>query len=174
MLAFSAVKMGGPFSLRCLSPLCSPAAGAKQTQPMQVGMLHYNLEDFAAQKTGLFFLLRLVLSIPKTLLWMHLRSLDIFYNTKCQREFLSTLAFLASHEACRRMAVFPIQLTRNPYQTGEPWHPSCHGGKTPVKPHVTLRPCAHSAQRWVHGFSPANGCFGRSAGGSCGCRSAFR
>ena len=29
---FSAVKMGGPFSLRCLSPLCSPAGGAGQTQ----------------------------------------------------------------------------------------------------------------------------------------------
>ena len=80
----------------------------------------------------------------------------------------------ASRRACRRMAVFPIQLTRNPHQTREPWHPSCHSGKTPVKPHVTLRPCAPSAQRWVQGFSPANGCFGRSAGGSCGCRSAFR
>ena len=29
---FSAVKMGGPFSLRCLSPLCSPAVGAGPTQ----------------------------------------------------------------------------------------------------------------------------------------------
>ena len=29
---FSAVKMGEPFSLRCLSPLCSPAAGVKQAQ----------------------------------------------------------------------------------------------------------------------------------------------
>ena len=28
---FSAVKMGGPFSLRCLSPLCSPAVGTGQT-----------------------------------------------------------------------------------------------------------------------------------------------
>ena len=28
---FSAVKMGGPFSLRCLSPLVSPAVGAGQT-----------------------------------------------------------------------------------------------------------------------------------------------
>ena len=28
---FSAVKMGGPFSLRCLSPLCSPAVGVRQT-----------------------------------------------------------------------------------------------------------------------------------------------
>ena len=29
---FSAVKMGRPFSLRCLSPLCSPAVGTGQTQ----------------------------------------------------------------------------------------------------------------------------------------------
>ena len=36
---FSAVKMGGPFSLRCLSPLCSPAAGVGQTQTAVLGML---------------------------------------------------------------------------------------------------------------------------------------
>ncbi len=36
---FSAVKMGGPFSLRCLSPLCSPAVGVGHTHPLQVGML---------------------------------------------------------------------------------------------------------------------------------------
>ena len=35
---FSAVKMGGPFSLRCLSPLCSPAVGAGQTQMALLGM----------------------------------------------------------------------------------------------------------------------------------------
>ena len=35
---FSAVKMGGPFSLRCLSPLCSPAAGVGQTQMAVLGM----------------------------------------------------------------------------------------------------------------------------------------
>ena len=29
---FSAVKMGGPFSLRCLTPLGSPAAGVGHTQ----------------------------------------------------------------------------------------------------------------------------------------------
>ena len=29
---FSAVKMGGPFSLRCLTPLCFPAVGAGQAQ----------------------------------------------------------------------------------------------------------------------------------------------
>ena len=36
---FSAVKLGGPFSLRCLSPLCSPAGGAGQTQMAALGML---------------------------------------------------------------------------------------------------------------------------------------
>ena len=35
---FSAVKMGGPFPLRCLSPLCSPAVGAGQTQIALLGM----------------------------------------------------------------------------------------------------------------------------------------
>ena len=33
-----------------------------------------------------------------------------FCNTKGQRDFKSTLAFLASHEACRRMAVYTRQL----------------------------------------------------------------
>ena len=36
---FSAVKMGGPFSLRCLSPLCSPAVGGGQTYLLQVKMV---------------------------------------------------------------------------------------------------------------------------------------
>ena len=45
---FSAVKMGGPFSLRCLSPLCSPAVGDGHTQPLRVGMLRCSLEIFAA------------------------------------------------------------------------------------------------------------------------------
>ena len=51
----SAVKMEGPFSLRRLSPLCPGAAGVKQAQPTQVGMLDCSLDNFAAQKTVLFF-----------------------------------------------------------------------------------------------------------------------
>ena len=31
-------------------------------------------------------------------------------------------------------------------QTGEPWHPSCHGGKTPANLQVPLRPCAPAAR----------------------------
>ena len=52
---FSSFKKGKAFSLRCLSPLCSGAAGVKQAQPTQVGMLHRSLDNFAAQKTVLFF-----------------------------------------------------------------------------------------------------------------------
>ena len=36
---FSAAKMGGPFSLRCLSPLCSHAVGVGQAYPLQGGWL---------------------------------------------------------------------------------------------------------------------------------------
>ena len=36
---FSAFKMSGPFSLRCLSPLCSAAVGAGQTQIALLGVL---------------------------------------------------------------------------------------------------------------------------------------
>ena len=36
---FSAVKMGGPFSLRCLSPLCSPAVGGGQASPLRVEIM---------------------------------------------------------------------------------------------------------------------------------------
>ena len=35
---FSAVKMGGPFSLRCLSPPCPGAVSGGHTQPLQGGM----------------------------------------------------------------------------------------------------------------------------------------
>ena len=54
------------------------------------------------------------------------------------------LAFIASHEARRRMAVFSIQLTRNPHQTGEPRGPLPSGGKTPAKSHVPYSP----ARQW--------------------------
>ena len=55
-----------------------------------------------------------------------------FCNSEGQHGFETKLAFLASHEARRRMAVFPIQLTTNPHQTREPRGPSPSGGKTPA------------------------------------------
>ena len=89
---------------------------------------------------------------------------------KGQRVSESTLAFSVSHEACRRIAAFRLQLARSStrpasggktsvslrgplhpcapsgvkgyYPLREPWHLLCHGGKTPAKLHVSLRPCA--------------------------------
>ena len=45
---FSAVKMGGPFSLRCLSPLCSAAVGAGQTQMAVLGIVSCYVGGLAA------------------------------------------------------------------------------------------------------------------------------
>ena len=52
---FSAVKMGGPFSLRCLSPLCFAAGGAGQTQTAMLGMLRCDRDDSTARKNRLDF-----------------------------------------------------------------------------------------------------------------------
>ena len=52
---FFAVKMGGPFSLRCLSPLCSPAGGVEHTQMAVLGMCLCCLDGFAAQENRLDF-----------------------------------------------------------------------------------------------------------------------
>ena len=49
---FSAVKMGGPFSLRCLSPLSYPAVGGGHTHPLRVGMFQCSLYIFATQKAS--------------------------------------------------------------------------------------------------------------------------
>ena len=49
---FSSFKKGKAFSLRCLSPLCSPAVGAGQAYPLRGGMLQCSLEIFATQKAS--------------------------------------------------------------------------------------------------------------------------
>ena len=172
--------MGGPFSLRRLSPLGSPAGGAGQTQMAALGMLRVAGVVSQREETGLFFFCVCRYPCINNTAWDASMRLGYFCNAKCQRDFKSTLAFLASHEACRRMAVFSIQLagsyTRPASREArcraavspqpsrispeypralwarsgvqgvtpcrEPWHLSCHGGKTPADPHVSLRPCA--------------------------------
>ena len=52
---FSSFKKGKAFSLRCLSPLCSPAGGAGQTQIAALGMLRCGWAGFAAQKNRIDF-----------------------------------------------------------------------------------------------------------------------
>ena len=79
---FSAVKMDGPFSLRCLSPLCSPTAGARQTQPMRVGILHCSLVASQRNKMGLAAFLDLLDPSQTASLGMLQCSLDIFATQK--------------------------------------------------------------------------------------------
>ena len=106
--------MGGPFSLRCLSPLCSPAAGVGQTQTAVLEMLRCGWDGFAAQNSRLGFCSTVgINNHAQTTQLDALMQLGYFRNTKGQRDFISTLAFIASHEARRRMAVFSIQLARS-------------------------------------------------------------
>ena len=99
---FSAAKMGGPFSLRCLSPLCSPAVGGGHTYPVRVGMPSVRIESF--------------------------------WNAKGQRGFEAMLAFIASHEACRRMAVKPRPSCMSPELTRALWRGVGCRGTTPARP----------------------------------------
>ena len=52
---FSSFKKGKAFSLRCLSPLCSPAGGVEHTQMAVLGMCLCCLDGFAAQENRLDF-----------------------------------------------------------------------------------------------------------------------
>ncbi len=86
--------------------------------------------------------------------WNASIEIGYFCNAKGQRGFKSTLAFLASHEACRRTAVFPIQLTRSHTRPAsreaccraavKPRQSSCH--PTPLR--------AYGAQSGVQGYYP--------------------
>ena len=147
--------MGGPFSLRCLSPLCSPAVGAGQTQSMRVELLQCSLAGFAAQKNRLVFSLRLMLCLlNQRVAWDASSRLGYSCNTKGQRDFISTLVFVASHEARCRMAAFSIQQTRKPHQTGEPRGLLPSGGKTPAKLHVCRASSAPYGAQSERGLSP--------------------
>ena len=90
---FSAVKMGGPFSLRRLSPLGSPAGGAGQTQMAALGMLRVAGVVSQREETGLFFFCVCRYPCINNTAWDASMRLGYFCNAKCQRDFKSTLAF---------------------------------------------------------------------------------
>ena len=92
---FSAVKMGGPFSLRCLSPLCSPAVGVGQAYPLRVGMTPVAWRSCSAEYEGFCFRRsRRGAGLP----------LGVISESHRPAGFGG-----ASHEACHRMAVCAIQ-----------------------------------------------------------------
>ena len=90
------------FSLRCLSPLCSPAVGGGQAYPLRVGMPSVRIESF--------------------------------WNAKGQRGFEAMLAFIASHEACRRMAVKPRPSCMSHELPRALWRGVGCRGTTPARP----------------------------------------
>ena len=86
--------------------------------------------------------------------------LKYFRNVKGQRGFKSTLAFFSEPEGLSPDGGLSYPISAKPYQTGEPRGLSPSGGKTPAKPHVSLRPCAHSAQS-ERGSAPERRPWGR-------------
>ena len=110
---FSSFKKGKAFSLRCLSPLCSPAVDARHTQIAVLGMFQCSLDDGAAQKNRIVFSAVDAIHTPITLLGMLRCSLDIFVTQNASVVSNPRWHFYASHEACRRMAVYISQLTGN-------------------------------------------------------------
>ena len=110
---FSAVKMGGPFSLRCLSPLCSPAVGVGQAYPLRVGMTPVAWRSCSAEYEGFCFRRSRRRAGLSPTEWDGFMMVGRLCRDKSQQVFEKMWAFAASHEARRRMAVFPIQLTRS-------------------------------------------------------------
>ena len=84
---FSSFKKGKAFSLRCLSPLCSAAAGTGQTQMALLGMSRCGLRGFAAQKNGLdFFFAAGTIHTQITSLGMRRYKLNIFVTQKASMD----------------------------------------------------------------------------------------
>ena len=107
-----------------------PSAAYRRSAPPQValgrlkgkpvGMLRRNLAGFAAKKQACFFHYGWHYAYSISIAWDASSRPGYSCNTKGQRDFISTLVFVASHEARCRMAAFSIQQTRKPHQTGEP------------------------------------------------------
>ena len=55
LTSFPLSKWARPFSLRCLSPLCSPAVGVGQAYPLRVGMLRCGLDILQRDKWAVLF-----------------------------------------------------------------------------------------------------------------------
>ncbi len=136
---FSAAKMGGPFSLRCLSPLCSPAVGGRHTQPLRVGKFQCGLGIFAAQKSSLFF------KTSWTLKASHeaRRRMAVY---AIQLAGSRTRPASRGQAACRSSSPAPngrgVGCRALPCQTGEPRGLPPSGGSFTAKPHVPRVSCA--------------------------------
>ena len=106
-----------PLPIAALLPRRWRWADSKESQLGCYGVTWLVLQ----QKNRLVFSLRLMLCLlNQRVAWDASSRPGYSCNTKGQRDFISTLVFVASHEARCRMAAFSIQQTRKPHQTGEP------------------------------------------------------
>ena len=121
---------------------------------MRVEMLRRRLDGFATSISRLVFQFEVgnVLTRPMMLEKFH-RILAIFAMRKASVESNPRWPLL---RAMRPVAEWRSYYSTNmkSHQTGEPWHLSCHGGKTPAKPHVPRVPPRPMGAVWGAGGHP--------------------
>ena len=117
---FPPSKWAGLFPSAAYRRSAPPQVALGRLKGKPVGMLRRNLAGFAAKKQACFFHYGWHYAYSISIAWGASSRPGYSCNTKGQRDFISTLVFVASHEARCRMAAFSIQQTRKPHQTGEP------------------------------------------------------
>ena len=117
---FPPSKWAGLFPSAAYRRSAPPQVALGRLKGKPVGMLRRNLAGFAAKKQACFFHYGWHYAYSISIAWDASSRPGYSCNTKGQRDFISTLVFVASHEARCRMAAFSIQQTRKPHQTGEP------------------------------------------------------
>ena len=149
---FSAVKMGGPFSLRCLSPLCSPAVGTGQTQrnaswdvSAEIGWLR------SAKKRASFFLYNWHCTYSTNGAGMIRCCLDIFATQKASVISYPRWPFM---RAMRPVAEWRSFLFNWRFTTPDPRGPLPSGGNSVANPHIPRVPRALRARCGVQGVTP--------------------
>ena len=149
---FSAVKMGGPFSLRCLSPLCSPAVGTGQTQrnaswdvSAEIGWLR------SAKKRASFFLYNWHCTYSTNGAGMIRCCLDIFATQKASVISYPRWPFM---RAMRPVAEWRSFLFNWRFTTPNPRGPLPSGGNSAANPQIPRVPRALRARCGVQGVTP--------------------
>ena len=129
---FSAIKMGGPFSLRCLSPLCSPQSAVGRLTSCRLKWF-LRLGGLAAPNMRVSASVAVGVGHTQPLQGFCFPWLTVGRLTPCQTRKPRDLP---SSDGLYQPA------GRKSHQTREPRGLSPSGGKTPDNLHVPLRPCA--------------------------------
>ena len=102
---FPPSKWAGLFPSAAYRRSAPPQVALGRLKGKPVGMLRRNLAGFAAKKQACFFHYGWHYAYSISIAWDASSRPGYSCNTKGQRDFISTLVFVASHEARRRMAV---------------------------------------------------------------------